>query len=454
MLTDTIELFAGPGGWSTGRQMLKGITTSAVGVEWDEHACRTATAAGHRRIGPGPSGDVSLLNPRDVAAAAIDDVLRGLIASPPCQGFSMAGAGLGRGDVHLILEALELIKLGIDVDFVIFDLARKCQDERSALVLEPLRWVLDLSPEWTAWEQVPAVLPLWKACADVLRSRGYSVWTGNLQAECYGVPQTRKRAILIASRVRPVVVPVATHSRFHSRDPHRLDAGVLPWVSMAQALGWGMTERPAMTVTGGGSTTGGAEPFGNMVRQGMLREVDAGHWRFAGAGVTSEVTAGQVPREMDQPAHTNTGKGGAASNYSTGGAPGETAEDRGRTVRTLDQPSVAVTSKGFHWLASGTRDRAAIRRGDQPAPTIAPGHDSASMTWVPEGTEATQVAGLKAEGTAIRVTVAEAAVLQTFPPDYPFTGNKGERYRQIGDAVPPLLAAHVLAAAGAGVMPG
>ena len=36
-----------------------------------------------------------------------------------------------------------------------------------------------------------------------------------------------------------------------------LDPGVLPWVSMEQALGWGMTERPNMSVTGGGTGAGG-----------------------------------------------------------------------------------------------------------------------------------------------------------------------------------------------------
>ena len=47
---------------------------------------------------------------------------------------------------------------------------------------------------------------------------------------------------------------------------------------MAEALGWGMTERPAMTVTGGGAATGGAEPFGTGSRRSMARERAAGRW--------------------------------------------------------------------------------------------------------------------------------------------------------------------------------
>jgi DNA (cytosine-5)-methyltransferase 1 len=39
-----------------------------------------------------------------------------------------------------------------------------------------------------------------------------------------------------------------------------------------------------------------------------------------------------------------------------------------------------------------------------------------------------------------RLTVTEAALLQTFPPDFVFTGSQSAQYAQIGNAVPPALA--------------
>ena len=81
--------------------------------------------------------------------------------------------------------------------------------------------------------------PLWDACAVILRAYGYSIDTGVLNSEQYGVPQTRRRAVLVAHKDRAEALPTPTHSRYYSRSPAKLDPGVLPWVSMSDALGWG-----------------------------------------------------------------------------------------------------------------------------------------------------------------------------------------------------------------------
>lgn len=70
---------------------------------------------------------------------------------------------------------------------------------------------------------------MWEAYAEVLRDQGYSVVMGIMHAEQYGVPQTRKRAILIARQDGgEVKFPGPTHSKYHTRDPYRLDPGVKP----------------------------------------------------------------------------------------------------------------------------------------------------------------------------------------------------------------------------------
>lgn len=381
-MSEDIELFAGPGGWSEGARLLG--MPSALGFEIDPVACATARAAGHRRV----ECDVTLVDPLD------HRFRRGVVASPVCTGLSMAGKGLGRLDRPYVLLAIELIASGWLVDDVIAVIAPHFADKHSRLILEPLRFISAINPEWTAWEQVPAALPLWQACAVVLRAWGYSVWTGNMNAERYGVPQTRTRAVLIASRLREVSEPPATHSRYYTRDPSRLDAGVPKWVSMAEALGWGATARPGMTITAGGTGSGGGgEPFGSHARAGLARELDAERWEMR-------------------------------SNYTKGG------DLTGRLTRPVTSPSVAVTGKyqranDVSWML------------DQPATTVQgdpriadrDGHDR------------------QFGASAMRVTPQEAAVLQSFRADYPWQGTKTKQFQQIGNAVPPLLAAHILAMA-------
>ena len=318
-----------------------------------------------------------------------------LIASPPCQTFSMAGGGVGRKALD---DVLGLIDAKAYRSVAALRAFGESHDPRTALVLTPLAHVYRDLPRYVVFEQVPPVLPVWERCAEEMRAWGYSVWTGNLQAEMYGVPQTRKRAILIAKRDPELdgeaAPPTPTHSRYYSRDPKRLDEGVLPWVSMADALGWGRTARPFITA---GNAVGRAEGAGGSGGKSAIeREKSRGAWvtgarAMRGAGQT-ERYGPRPDRPIDAPALTLRANGG-------GNATG-----------------------GFVW----TKRPATTVQGD---PHIAaPGHHERQMN------------------NAERVTVAEAAALQSYPPGFTFAGTKAKQFLQVGNAVPPLLAEAILRA--------
>lgn len=354
MSYEVVDIFAGPGGWDEGLRQT-GEPLSVIGIEYDRDACETGKANGHKRR----KHDVAKLDPMEFFGAV------GLITSPPCPGFSSAGLGLGRKDLNLLIAAIQKIGSGFDVDEILTTVRETAHDDRSALTLEPIRWALTLRPEWTVWEQVPAVLPIWEACANVLRSKGYFVWVGKLSSEQFGVPQTRTRAVLIASRIKKVGAPKPTHSKYYSRDRTKLDHGVYKWKSMAEALDWGMTDRPYPTITAG-TAAGGQDPAmlgGSGARSTVQKEYDEGRWQFCGAGITSEGTSGQRPREIGEPAHTIAGKGTAA--WKTW------EKDKPQTRRVSVQESAIIQSFPADYIWTGSKTSQFQQVGNAIPPLLA-----------------------------------------------------------------------------------
>ena len=448
--------FAGPGGWDVAAQAL-GLTP--IGYEWDKHAVATARAAGHIRV----QGDLTMRKP---ALSLLNGTSRFYlyIASPSCQGFSMAGLGAGRTTqaTAAIYAAVQAIGDGASYDDVkpailaatVSD-KHPQGDDRVPLVAWPLYWALKMQPENIAWEQVPAVLPLWEAMGHILTVNGYNVATGSLQAEQYDTPQTRKRAILVASRTHGVELPRPVRRKYRKGITQAgCIAGqehLLPWLSMADALGWGMTAQPSITLTSGSGRQGGPDPLngGSGARATLKAEREAG--RFV------------VRTSMGEP--KSDGRNGS------------------HELDPFTRPAHTVTTKVGEWqLRSDAQPNATVRHEHEPAPTIKAGHSNGERVWEPnlahpdrdQQTDASWVTtrpsptivgsfapdvvaapGYRGPGDgprqnavgSVRVTVQEAALLQGFPADYPWKGTKTAAYRQVGDAVPPPLAWHVLRAA-------
>jgi DNA (cytosine-5)-methyltransferase 1 len=380
-----LDLFAGTG-WGVACQRL-GI--KEAGVEIMPEAVATRTANGMETIYNDVWDGLKLTAEQHREAYGSYGLL---IASPPCQTFSLAGKGAGRAALDEVLEAIELHAYK-DADALLE--FGKTHDPRTALVLTPLAYVWRDRPRLVAMEQVPTVLPVWEACAEVMREWGYEVKVDVLNAEQYGVPQTRKRAILVARRGGPVSLPTPTHSRYYSTNPTKLDPGVKKWVSMAEALGWGATDQPSHTVTAGvhGPTDRWASG-GSSVRKQLDAKIGTEAWiDKPNQDVDARTTYAQRFDVADVAA-IQTYPTALRSNYGTGGD----ASKRGE--RTANQPAPTLTSKADRNKWDGERNMSAD----------------------------------------------EAGVLQTYARPFIWCGTKTKKFLQIGNAVPPLFAEHILAA--------
>ncbi|WP_257135297.1 DNA cytosine methyltransferase [Streptomyces sp. rh207] len=343
---------------------MKDEGVESIGVEWDDATRATRAAAGllttHVK-------DVAALGPCDpsVVEATV------LTGGPPCQSFSVAGSRKGHEALDDVLRLAT--RLADHEDEASFDAAWKevkaetdaMSDDRTGFVLQPLRWIMEAKLkrgrpyEVVVLEQVPTVLPVWKHFVEILRRTGYAAEAHVLHTEDFGVPQTRRRAVLIAqfdpeNVHRKVPFPKATHQRYRkgaerlsARDDHSggsLFDDVEPWVSMRDALRATRTTDFVMV-----------------------------------------------------------------SNYGSGGDP----KNRGR--RESGEPAPTVTGKV-------RRNRLYHLRKDSSGEIV-----------------------IRLDDELDRLSAQEAGLLQSFPAAYPWRST--DVAQQIGNAVPPRLALHILSMA-------
>lgn len=334
------------------------------------------------------------------------------IASPPCQTFSAAGRGTGRQALDQVVSLIHG-QAYLDIPYLKM-MAAAFGDDRTGLVLVPMHYAARYLPTYIAWEQVPTVLPVWEECAVELRALGYSVWTGYIHSEQYGVPQTRKRAYLIARRDgKEAQPPTPTHSKYYARNPTQLDIGVEKWVSMAEALGKHYSERTSESLPEW--TT--RRPATTVVGSFRPDVIAAPGYRKAG-GPSRQNAPDSVTVTIDEAA--------ALQSYPVGW---------GFTVR----PAPTVTWHGLATRHPTGQQRIFLNAIEEGNFIFRPPYDEDSARKASSGSLSTQIIG-----DAVNMTPEEALVLQSYPRGFEFKGSRGKQFLQVGNAVPPLVAQAVL----------
>lgn len=181
---NSIDLFSGCGGLSEG--MVKAGFVAKTAIEIDKHAV-LAYRMNH------PESKVIEKDIRKVSVDEINEELNGeplhlLAGCPPCQGFSSVRR----------LNRRQTIR-----------------DERNTLILEYLRLVKELKPLTIMMENVPGLINyyLFKNVVKELDVLGYSPKVKIVNVKDYGVPQNRKRLIMVGSLLGEIDIAGGTEKK-------------------------------------------------------------------------------------------------------------------------------------------------------------------------------------------------------------------------------------------------
>jgi len=355
-----IDLFAGCGGMTAG--FVSEGFESRLAVEWDEAAAVTFAA----NFGPHVyCGDIARLD--ESMLPEVDVVIGG----PPCQGFSNLGS-------------------------------RDIDDPRNKLWREYVRVVLAAKPKTFVIENVDRFLTsdefamLQEAVVNGALAE-YEIEYAVLNAADYGVPQRRKRTIVIGSRIGPIPLPPPTHAKDGA-------GGLTPWRTVSGAFE-GLPWETTTTAIPDSRTTFTDIVGTEITVPGIFKEPD--------------LAFGRKPLPKSLARYDCVPPGG------------------GR----FDIPD-ELLPRCWKEKSSGTTDVLGRMRWDAPSLTIR------TEFFKPEKGQYLHPQW-DADDPALRVnrviTHREAARLQTFPRDFLWCGSKIDIAKQIGNAVPVQLAAAVAA---------
>jgi DNA (cytosine-5)-methyltransferase 1 len=184
-----IDLFSGCGGLSEGLRSAGFDVVAAFDNDAD-------SIAAYRLNHPDTKvfeGDIRKINTTKVKDLLAGNPLHFLAGCPPCQGFS---------------SMRRLNK------------KRNKRDDRNNLVLEYLRFVADLKPLTIMMENVPGLVTytLFKKVLAELQRMGYNPKVQAVKIQQYGVPQRRRRLVLVGSLIGDIDIAQPTGERLTVRD--------------------------------------------------------------------------------------------------------------------------------------------------------------------------------------------------------------------------------------------
>lgn len=449
-----LDLFAGCGGISLGFEAA-GFEISAA-VEFDADAARShglnfhgGDEAHSRAI------DITETHPedlaRELALGTVPDAVDVIVGGPPCQAF----ARVGRPKLREIDEHPQAF----------------IHDPRARLYKEYLRYVDAFQPLAVLMENVPDILNhggqnVAEETCEVLAAKGYVCGYTLLNAAFYGVPQMRERMFLIAYRSElhaEVSFPAPTHwmqlppgyegsravalktlsSLFgdaHSyMEPPAANEGLPAAVTAEEALG-DLPPINARELLASGALKRGARRFEETVRYDSRRKLSTygrlmKEWpaHKAPADGLSDHVIRYLPRDYELFARLNPGDQYPQAYAHAVEMFEERLAQRRRSGETLKEGSAAYKALWDSIVppydVSKFPNKWRKMWRDQPARTLMAhlGKDSYSHIHYDSRQART-------------ISVREAARLQSFPDGFRFSGTMNPAFKQIGNAVPPLLA--------------
>jgi DNA (cytosine-5)-methyltransferase 1 len=185
MIPTAIELFCGCGGLSTG--FLDAGVRVAAGTDIDRRAVEAYRYNHEYRGSVGIIADIRALDGRQIVEGCGVGAVDVLLGGPPCQPFSIVGKRRGR------------------------------EDGRADLVLEFVRFLRELAPTAFVFENVPNLATIangeiFAELTGAVHALGYGIAAGVVAAADYGVPQVRRRLLMIGVRGRAdMPLPPPTH---------------------------------------------------------------------------------------------------------------------------------------------------------------------------------------------------------------------------------------------------